>query len=170
MRYGPPFAGKACGARGQPHHLEGSVDPRPEITDSPAAKLQDGDVVTVTGSGFPAGAGVTVSQCVADRPTTADWCDGRPPVSASADATGAFVAAVSIALTFQRLLVTTATGPLEVSPRGAVTVTGQLVCDPAISRWAPPRSRHGRSTRPTPCPTTAAASRSTSTWCAPRPS
>jgi Neocarzinostatin family len=148
--------------------------PRPEITVSPASRLEDGDVVTVTGSGFPAGVGVTVAQCVADRPTTADWCDDRPPVSASADATGAFVAEVTthrgittpsgqvtdcaadeftttcaiaaftpdgafgatapIALTFQRVLLTAATGPLAVSPLGTVEVTGELFCQPAVSR------------------------------------
>lgn len=70
--------------------------PRPEITVAPDSRLEDGDVVTVTGSGFPAGAGVTVAQCVADRPSTADWCDERPPVTATADATGAFVAEVTI--------------------------------------------------------------------------
>ena len=70
--------------------------PRPAISVSPASDLEEGDVVTVTGSGFPAGAAVTVAQCVANRPATADWCDDRPPVIASADAAGAFVLEVTI--------------------------------------------------------------------------
>jgi Neocarzinostatin family len=148
--------------------------PQPAITVSPASRLEDGDVVTVTGSGFPAGAAVTVAQCVVDRPTSTDWCDDRPPVSASADATGAFVAEVTVhrgittpsgqvtdcagdqftppcaiaaftpdgafgatlpvEFTFQRSLLAVATGPLEVSPLGTVEVTGQLGCQPVISR------------------------------------
>jgi len=148
--------------------------PRPEITLSPADHLEDGDVATVTGSGFPAGSDVTVAQCMADRPTSAEWCDARAPVNASAGATGAFVAEVTIhrgittpsgevtdcaadestpnceiaavtsdgaseatapiAMTFQRLLLAGAGGTLEVTPQGTVTVTGSLVCSPAISR------------------------------------
>lgn len=48
--------------------------PTPTLSVSPAVGLEDGDVVSVTGAGFPAGAGVTVTQCagiVPPRPSGA---------------------------------------------------------------------------------------------------
>lgn len=69
---------------------------QPALAVSPASDLDDGDVVTVTGSNFPAGADVTVAQCDLSRPATSDWCDGRQPVAVAADAAGGFVAEVTI--------------------------------------------------------------------------
>jgi Neocarzinostatin family len=65
--------------------------PQPALSVSPATDLADGDVVTVTGTRFPAGASVTVAQCVTNRPAATDWCDDQQPVTVSADAAGAFV-------------------------------------------------------------------------------
>lgn len=70
--------------------------PRPEISVSPASDLDDGDVVTVTGSGFPAAALVTVTQCLANRPATAEWCDNRAPVEVSTGSAGGFTVEATI--------------------------------------------------------------------------
>jgi hypothetical protein len=68
----------------------------PAVSVSPAADLADGDVVSVTGTDFPAGASVTVAQCVSSRPATTEWCDGRPPVTVAADAAGAFAVELTV--------------------------------------------------------------------------
>jgi Neocarzinostatin family len=70
--------------------------PPPTISVLPTTTLEDGSVVTVTGRDFPAGAAVTVAQCVADATTTVASCDDRPPVTTSADAAGAFVVELTI--------------------------------------------------------------------------
>ncbi|HEX6568528.1 MAG TPA: neocarzinostatin apoprotein domain-containing protein [Acidimicrobiales bacterium] len=70
--------------------------PAPTVSVSHATGLEDGDVVTVTGAGFPAGAGVAVTLCAANRPASAEWCDIRPPVTTTADAAGAFAGEVTI--------------------------------------------------------------------------
>jgi Neocarzinostatin family len=53
--------------------------PQPALSVSPAADLADGDVVTVTGTSFPAGASVTVAQCVTNR--TRDYRLVRRPAT-----------------------------------------------------------------------------------------
>lgn len=70
--------------------------PRPEVSVAPAVDLEDGDVVAVTGTGFPADTSVTVAQCLSDRPATAEWCDDGSPVEVSTDAAGAFAVELTI--------------------------------------------------------------------------
>jgi Neocarzinostatin family len=70
--------------------------PTPTVTVTPASSLDDGDVVTVAGAGFPAGAQVDVALCQSNRPVTAEWCAASPAFTATADATGAFTGTLTI--------------------------------------------------------------------------
>jgi Neocarzinostatin family len=70
--------------------------PPPTITVRPAANIDDGDVVTVSGTGFAASGSISLTQCLHNRPLASDWCDARTPVTATADAAGAFSAQVTV--------------------------------------------------------------------------
>ena len=70
--------------------------PTATVTVTPASSLDDGDVVTVAGAGFPAGAPVDVAPCQSNRPVTAEWCAATPAFTATADATGSFTGTLTI--------------------------------------------------------------------------
>jgi hypothetical protein len=70
--------------------------PAPTVTVAPATGLDDGDVVAVTGNGFPAGVEIAVGQCRRGRPLAAEWCAEQPALTTTADATGAFTGQITI--------------------------------------------------------------------------
>jgi hypothetical protein len=63
--------------------------PTPSVSVSPSTGLSDGQVVTVTGSGYSANSTVGIVECPAGA-TSIDLCDGRTADSFSADATGGY--------------------------------------------------------------------------------
>ncbi|WP_326414916.1 enediyne antibiotic chromoprotein [Amycolatopsis sp. H20-H5] len=72
----------------------------PAISVSPASGLSNGQAVTVTGTGFPAGAQVGASEC-----SNGTWpdvrCDSADGVSATADASGGFSVTLTVRTAFQ---------------------------------------------------------------------
>jgi hypothetical protein len=70
--------------------------PTPTVTVAPAFGLDDGDVVTVAGAGFPADAQIDVAPCQSGRPVTAEWCAASPAFTTTTDATGAFTGTLTI--------------------------------------------------------------------------
>jgi hypothetical protein len=79
-----------------PISFAGVATPAPTVSVAPAAGLDEGDVVAVTGNGFPAGVDVTVGQCRRDRPLAPEWCAASPALTAVTDATGAFTGQLTI--------------------------------------------------------------------------
>jgi Neocarzinostatin family len=73
-----------------------SSSPTPTIDVRPSVDLEDGDVVTVTGADFPSAETVSITQCQANRPTSGEWCDARPAVTATTDAAGGFISQLGI--------------------------------------------------------------------------
>jgi hypothetical protein len=61
----------------------------PAVSVSPSTGLVDGQVVTVTGSGYTPNSSLGMVQCVAGADSIDD-CDGTTATSFSADATGGF--------------------------------------------------------------------------------
>ena len=78
----------------------GSTPAAAGLTVTPASGLLNDQVVTVTGSGFPAGAQVAVTQCVKVTGGTAQDCNLGRVGYATADGSGAF----SVGYTVQRIL------------------------------------------------------------------
>lgn len=67
----------------------------PAVSVTPNTGLVDGQVVTVTGSGYAPNSSVGMVQCVAGADSIDD-CDGRTATSHSADANGGYVKPLTV--------------------------------------------------------------------------
>jgi Neocarzinostatin family len=110
--------------------------PTPTIDVSPSVDLEDGDAVTVTGADFPPAETVSITQCQANRPTSDEWCDVRPAVTATTDAAGGFVSQLSI----RRGITLPSGAVLDCAPRAcviaAITGDGSLArADIDLTSW-----------------------------------
>lgn len=92
----------------------------PTETVTPSTGLTDGQQVTVVGSGFSAGASITVFECLSNESTPS--CDTADEVTATADSTGAYTATLTVRATFE------GTNPLTGADAGAVDCTASPGC------------------------------------------
>ena len=95
--------------------------PPPALTVTPSTGLADGDVVTITGSGFSPGAGVGVSQCRDGSIGGAD-CDFAVAKFPNADGSGGF----SIEYTVAEQISAGAAGPLDCGSAAGVCAIGAV--------------------------------------------
>jgi hypothetical protein len=98
----------------------------PAMTVDPATGASGGQEVVVSGTGFPAGAGIGVAQCAAGGRDQAT-CDASTASFATTDADGAFTATYEV-----RAFIGVASGLVDCSVAGACEVVAGAPNDPAM--------------------------------------
>lgn len=126
-----------CGAAAMLAAAPAADATAPAITVSPASGLSDGQSVSVTGGGFPAGESIAVVQCNAPADPAQTSCNYADYVSTTADSSGAVNASIVVRASFM------GTNPGTGQPAGQVdcaagpcTIAVGSQADPAI--FAPP--------------------------------